>query len=156
MATGKYAPDDDMPMDDKNPIKVTKETLMKMMDFGQKMVDKEGTVKVDVEEGMSPEEKDKYMRDRGMREDTEGREKENARKMRKRLTDLRFDVADIEANISELRHLDNGDLTDQVSTMMKYSAGLYSVLSRAMKIVPVYVGEMNEAETTRKGKPDSA
>ena len=127
---GKYAPDADMPMDDKNPIKVTKETLMKMMDFGQKMVDKEGTAKPDVEESIE--------------EDTEGREKENARKMRKRLTDLRFDVADIEANIGELRHLDNGDLTDQVSTMMKYSAGLYSVLTRAMKIVPVY--EMNESE----------
>ena len=127
---GKYAPDADMPMDDKNPIKVTKETLMKMMDFGQKMLDKEGPVKADVEESIE--------------EDTEGREKENARKMRKRLTDLRFDVADIEANIGELRHLDNGDLTDQVSTMMKYSAGLYSVLTRAMKIVPVY--EMNESE----------
>ena len=127
---GKYAPDADMPMDDKNPIKVTKETLMKMMDFGQKMVDKEGTAKPDIAE------------------DTEGREKENARKMRKRLTDLRFDVADIEANIGELRHLDNGDLTDQVSTMMKYSAGLYSVLSRAMKIVPVY--EINEALGARQ------
>ena len=128
---GKYAPDADMPMDDKNPIKVTKETLMKMMDFGQKMLDKEGPVKADdVEESIE--------------EDTEGREKENARKMRKRLTDLRFNVADIEANIGELRHLDNGDLTDQVSTMMKYSAGLYSVLTRAMKIVPVY--EMNESE----------
>ena len=127
---GKYAPDADMPMDDKNPIKVTKETLMKMMDFGQKMVDKEGTAKPDIAE------------------DTEDREKENARKMRKRLTDLRFDVADIEANIGELRHLDNGDLTDQVSTMMKYSAGLYSVLSRAMKIVPVY--EINEALGARQ------
>jgi hypothetical protein len=127
---GKYAPDADMPMDNKNPIKVTKQTLMKMMDFGQKMLDKEGPVKADVEESIE--------------EDTEGREKENARKMRKRLTDLRFDVADIEANIGELRHLDNGDLTDQVSTMMKYSAGLYSVLTRAMKIVPVY--EMNESE----------
>ena len=127
---GKYAPDADMPMDNKNPIKVTKQTLMKMMDFGQKMLDKEGPVKADVEESIE--------------EDTEGREKENARKMRKRLTDLRFNVADIEANIGELRHLDNGDLTDQVSTMMKYSAGLYSVLTRAMKIVPVY--EMNEAE----------
>ena len=131
---GKYAPDADMPMDDKNPIKVTKETLMKMMDFGQKMVDKEGTAKPDVEESIE--------------EDTEGREKENARKMRKRLTDLRFNVADIEANIGELRHLDNGDLTDQVSTMMKYSAGLYSVLSRAMKIVPVY--EINEALGARQ------
>jgi hypothetical protein len=127
---GKYAPDADMPMDNKNPIKVTKQTLMKMMDFGQKMLDKEGPVKADVEESIE--------------EDTEGREKENARKMRKRLTDLRFNVADIEANIGELRHLDNGDLTDQVSTMMKYSAGLYSVLTRAMKIVPVY--EMNESE----------
>lgn len=142
--TGRYAPDDDMPMDDKNPVNVTKETLMKMMAFGQKMVDKEGTVKPDVEESMSPDEKDKYMRDRGMREDTAGREKENARKMRKRITDLRFDVADIEANIGELRHLDNGDLTDQIGTMMKYSAGLYAVLSRAMKIVPAY--KMNEAE----------
>ncbi len=28
---------------------------------------------------------------------------------------------------------------------MKYSEGLYAVLSRAMKIVPVYEGEMNEA-----------
>ena len=131
---GKYAPDADMPMDNKNPIKVTKQTLMKMMDFGQKMLDKEGPVKADVEESIE--------------EDTEGREKENARKMRKRLTDLRFDVADIEANIGELRHLDNGDLTDQVSTMMKYSAGLYSVLSRAMKIVPVY--EINEALGARQ------
>ena len=134
--TGKYAPDDDMPMDDKNPIKVTKETLMKMMDFGQKMVDKEGTVKPDVDVEVT--------------EDTEDREKENARKMRKRLTDLRFNVADIEANIGELRHLDNGDLTDQVSTMMKYSAGLYSVLTRAMKIVPVYEDAMNEALGARQ------
>ena len=131
---GKYAPDADMPQDNKNPTKVTKQTLMKMMDFGQKMLDKEGPVKADVEESIE--------------EDTEGREKENARKMRKRLTDLRFDVADIEANIGELRHLDNGDLTDQVSTMMKYSAGLYSVLTRAMKIVPVY--EINEALGARQ------
>lgn len=126
--TGRYAPDDDMPMDDKNPVNVTKETLMKMMAFGQKMVDKEGTVKVDVD----------------VKEDTEDSEKENARKMRKRITDLRFDIADIEANIGELRHLDNGDLTDQIGTMMKYSAGLYKVLSRAMKIVPVYEGILED------------
>ena len=127
---GRYAPDADMPQDNKTPIRVSKESLMKMMAFGQKMVDKEGTAKPDIAE------------------DTEDREKENARKMRKRLTDLRFDVADIEANIGELRHLDNGDLTDQVSTMMKYSAGLYSVLTRAMKIVPVY--EINEALGARQ------
>ena len=92
------------------------------------MVDKEGTVKVDVD----------------VKEDTEDSEKENARKMRKRITDLRFDIADIEANIGELRHLDNGDLTDQIGTMMKYSAGLYKVLSRAMKIVPVYEGILED------------
>ena len=121
---GKFIPD--MPQDNKNPIKLTKETLMKIMKKGQDLVNKEGTTRPDIAE------------------DTEDREKINAGKMRKRLTDLRFDVADIEANIGELRHLDNGDLTDQVSTMMKYSAGLYSVLTRAMKIVPVY--EMNESE----------
>ena len=48
---GKYAPDPDMPQDNKNPIKVTKESLMKMMAFGQKMVDKEGTVsQVDIDD----------------------------------------------------------------------------------------------------------
>ena len=76
---------------------------MKMMDFGQKMVDKEGTVKVDVEEDMSPEEKDKYMRDRGMREDAEDHEKVNAQTTRKRIADIRLCVADIEDNISQLR-----------------------------------------------------
>ena len=47
---GRYAPDDDMPQDNKNPIKISKESLMKMMAYGQKMVDKEGTVKVDIDE----------------------------------------------------------------------------------------------------------
>ena len=50
---GRYAPDEDMPQDNKNPIKVTKESLMKMMAYGQKMVDKEGTVKVDIDEDMN-------------------------------------------------------------------------------------------------------
>lgn len=50
---GRYAPDPDMPQDNKNPIKVTKESLMKMMAYGQKMVDKEGTVKVDIDEDMN-------------------------------------------------------------------------------------------------------
>lgn len=128
---GKHA-DPDMPQDNKNPIKVTKETLMKMMDFGQKMVDKEGTQRPDIAE------------------DTEDREKENAGKMRRRIADIRFMVADMEDQISELVHLDNGDLTDQINTMKKYSDGLYSVLSRAMKIVPVYEGEMNEALGARQ------
>jgi len=65
-------------------------------------------------------------------------EKENAIEMRKRIADIRFDVAEIEDKISQLSEKDNGDLTDQITTMMKYSDGLYAVLSRAMKIVPVY------------------
>ena len=50
---GRYAPDEDMPQDNKNPIKITKDSLMKMMAYGQKMVDKEGTVKVDIDEDMN-------------------------------------------------------------------------------------------------------
>jgi len=124
--TGRYAPDADMPQDNKNPIKVSKESLMKMMAFGQKMVDKEGTSKPDIAE------------------DTEDREKINAGKMRRRIADIRFMVADMEDQISELVHLDNGDLTDQINTMKKYSDGLYSVLSRAMQIVPVYEDQGDE------------
>jgi hypothetical protein len=128
---GKHA-DPDMPQDNKNPIKITKESLMKMLAYGQQMVDKEGTIKPDIAE------------------DTEDREKENAGKMRRRIADIRFMVADMEDQISELVHLDNGDLTDQISTMKKYSDGLYAVLSRAMKIVPVYEGELNEAPGARE------
>ena len=51
---GKYA-DPDMPQDNKNPIKVTKESLMKMMAYGQKMVDKEGTAKPDIQEADTAE-----------------------------------------------------------------------------------------------------
>jgi hypothetical protein len=131
---GEYA-DPDMPQDNKNPIKVTKESLMKMMAYGQKMVDKEGTTRPDIDVEVN---------------EAEDREKENAGKMRRRIADIRFMVADMEDQISELVHLDNGDLTDQISTMMKYSQGLYSVLSRAMKIVPVYEGELNEAPGARE------
>ena len=68
---GKYF-DPDMPQDNKNPIKVTKESLMKMMAFGQKMVDKEGTATPDIAE------------------DAEDYEKVNARQMRKRIADHTF------------------------------------------------------------------
>ena len=121
---GEYA-DPDMPQDNKNPIKITKESLMKMMAYGQKMVDKEGTSRPDIDVEVNEDDNDDY-------------EKVNARQIRKRIADIRFDVADIEDKISQLSEKDNGDLTDQISTMMKYSQGLYSVLSRAMKIVPVY------------------
>ena len=128
---GKYF-DPDMPQDNKNPIKITKESLMKMMAFGQQMVDKEGTVKVDIDE------------------DTADYEKVMARQVRKHIADIRFDVAEIEDKISQLAEKDNGDLTDQITTMKKYSDGLYAVLSRAMKIVPVYEGELNEAPGARE------
>ena len=124
--------DPELPQDNKNPIKVTKESLMKMMAYGQKMVDKEGTVKVDIDE------------------DTADYEKVMARQVRKHIADIRFDVAEIEDKISQLAEKDNGDLTDQITTMKKYSDGLYAVLSRAMKIVPVYEGELNEAPGARE------
>ena len=55
---GKYF-EPDMPQDNKNPIKVTKETLMKMMAYGQKMVDKEGTQRPDIAEDTEDREKEK-------------------------------------------------------------------------------------------------
>ncbi len=109
---GKYF-DPDMPQDNKNPIKITKESLMKMMAFGQQMVDKEGTVKVDIDE------------------DTADYEKVMARQVRKHIADIRFDVAEIEDKISQLAEKDNGDLTDQITTMKKYSDGLYAVLKQS-------------------------
>jgi hypothetical protein len=129
---GKYF-DPELPQDNKNPIKITKESLMKMMAYGQQMVDKEGTVKVDIDE-----------------DDTADYEKVMARQVRKHIADIRFDVAEIEDKISQLAEKDNGDLTDQITTMKKYSDGLYAVLSRAMKIVPVYEGELNEAPGARE------
>ena len=84
-------------------------------------------------------------------DDTADYEKVMARQVRKHIADIRFDVAEIEDKISQLAEKDNGDLTDQITTMKKYSDGLYAVLSRAMKIVPTYEDtdleedDMNEA-----------
>lgn len=127
---GKYF-DPDMPQDNKNPIKVTKESLMKMMAFGQKMVDKEGTVKPDVKEA-----------------DTADYEKVKARQMHNQLRIFIKDIATLNEKINEISDMDNGDLTDQISTMYKYIQGLYATAGRAQKIVPVYEGEMNEAIPT--------
>lgn len=126
---GKYF-DPDMPQDNKNPIKVTKESLMKMMAFGQKMVDKEGTVKVDIDE------------------DTADYEKVKARQMHNQLRIFIKDIATLNEKINEISDMDNGDLTDQISTMYKYIQGLYATAGRAQKIVPIYEGEMNEAIPT--------
>lgn len=84
-------------------------------------------------------------------DDTADYEKVNARQVRKHIADIRFDVAEIEDKISQLAEKDNGDLTDQITTMKKHSDGLYAVLSRAMSIVPTYEDadleedDMNEA-----------
>lgn len=84
-------------------------------------------------------------------DDTADYEKVMARQVRKHIADIRFDVAEIEDKISQLAEKDNGDLTDQITTMKKHSDGLYAVLSRAMSIVPTYEDadleedDMNEA-----------
>ncbi len=127
---GKYF-DPDMPQDNKNPIKITKESLMKMMAFGQQMVDKEGTVQPDIKE-----------------DDTADYEKVNARQMHKQLRTLIKDIAILNGKINEISDIDNGDLTDQITTMFKHVQGLYAVVGRAQKIVPIYEGEMNEAIPT--------
>jgi len=60
--------------------------------------------------------------------------------MQKRLQDLRYMVADMEDKISQISQRDNGDLTDQITTMDKLTTQLYLVLSRAISIVPTYEG----------------
>ena len=117
---GKYF-DPDLPQDNKNPIKITKESLMKMMAFGQQMVDKEGTVQPDIKE-----------------DDSFDREKMNAQKSRLLLKEIAYAIAEIEDSVDQLGLFDNGDLTDQISTLKKYSEGIYKAAHRAMKIVPVY------------------
>tara|TARA_B100001057_G_scaffold500913_1_gene618775 strand:+ start:1258 stop:2607 length:1350 start_codon:yes stop_codon:yes gene_type:complete len=180
---GKHA-EPDMPMDNKNPIKVTKETLMKMMAYGQKMVDKEGTVKPDLEEnglqrytgiekygkegfealqqagrdGANEKEKgaikDKYLKN-DIHEDVEDYEKVTARQMHKRLRTLIKDIAILNAKINELSDMDNGDLTDQISTMFKHVQGLYGVVGRAQKIVPVYEGYGSMVSPETKARIDA-
>ena len=129
---GKYF-DPDLPQDNKNPIKITKESLMKMMAFGQQMVDKEGTVQPDIKE-----------------DDSFDREKMNAQKSRLLLKEIAYAIAEIEDSVDQLGLFDNGDLTDQISTLKKYSEGIYKAAHRAMKIVPVYEGELNEAPGARE------
>ena len=129
---GKHA-DPDMPQDNKNPIKITKESLMKMLAYGQQMVDKEGTVQPDIKE-----------------DDTADYEKVNARRMIKQLREISEHRRMLENMIIKLADMnkDSGDLTDQLQTMFDLNTKLSGVLRRAMKIVPVYEGEMNEAIPT--------
>jgi len=168
---GRYAPDADMPQDNKNPIKVTKESLMKMMAYGQKMVDKEGTVKVDIDEDMNsvmakagkdkhgdtymkkaremaqkkgrkltPAERDslRNKHSKNRKEVKEDDERDIARQTQNQIRIIIKEIAKLNEKINELSDMDNGDLTDQLSTMFKHIQGLYAVASRAQKIVPIY------------------
>ena len=133
--TGKYAPDDDMPMDDKNPIKVTKETLMKMMDFGQKMVDKEGTVKPDVDVEVTEA------------ETTVKGKPYSAYKAKAQLRELSESRRMLENEIIKLGDLDNGDLTDQITTMFNANTKMSGAIRRAYAIIPEDPRDhMNESE----------
>jgi len=134
---GKYF-DPELPQDNKNPIKVSKESLMKMMAFGQQMVDKEGTQRPDVDVDVD------------VKEDVEDYEKANAKRMISQLREISEHRRMLENMIIKLADLnkDSGDLTDQLQTMFDLNTKFSGVLRRAMKIVPVYEGEMNEAIPT--------
>ena len=132
---GEYAPDADMPMDDKNPIKVTKETLMKMMDFGQKMVDKEGTVKPDVDVEVTEA------------ETTVKGKPYSAYKAKAQLRELSESRRMLENEIIKLGDLDNGDLTDQITTMFNANTKMSGAIRRAYAIIPEDPRDhMNESE----------
>ena len=117
---GRYAPDPDMPQDNKNPIKITKESLMKMMAFGQKMVDKEGTVKVDVKEAETTVKGKPY----------------SAYKAKAQLRELSESRRMLENEIIKLADLDNGDLTDQITTMFNANTKMSGAIRRAYSIIP--------------------
>ena len=128
---GRYAPDADTPQDNKTPIRVSKESLMKMMDFGQKMVDKEGTAKPDIAEAektVKGKPYSAYFAKAQLREISE------ARRM-------------LENEIIKLGDLDNGDLTDQLTTMFNANTKMSGAIRRAYAIIPEDPRDhMNEAE----------
>ena len=84
-------------------------------------------------------------------DDTADYEKVNARQMHKQLRMFVREIATLNDKINEISEIDNGDLTDQISTMYKHIQGLYATIGRAQKIVPVYEDsdleedDMNEA-----------
>ena len=128
---GKYAPDADMPMDNKNPIKVTKQTLMKMMDVGQKMLDKEGPARPDIAEAETTVKGKPYS---AYFAKAQLREISEARRM-------------LENEIIKLGDLDNGDLTDQITTMFNANTKMSGAIRRAYAIIPEDPRDhMNEAE----------
>jgi len=130
---GRYAPDPDMPQDNKNPIKITKDSLMKMMAFGQKMVDKEGTVKVDVKEAETTVKGKPY----------------SAYKAKAQLRELSESRRMLENEIIKLADLDNGDLTDQITTMFNANTKMSGAIRRAYSIIPEDPRDhMNEAIPT--------
>ena len=93
---------------------------------------------------------------KAMKEDEPDYEKVMARQMTKRLQDIRYMVADMEDKISQVAQKDNGDLTDQITTMDKLTTQLYLVLSRAISIVPTYEGKSPHKKGTAKYKKHMA
>ena len=91
--------------------------------------------------------KDKYNKKKKVTADIHEDEKDDARQMQNQLVILTRDLATFNEKINELSDMDNGDLTDQLATMYKHIQGLYAVIGRAKKIVPIYEG-MNEAIPT--------
>ena len=94
-----------------------------------------------------PRIKDKCNKKKKVTADIHEDEKDDARQMQNQLVILTRDLATFNEKINELSDMDNGDLTDQLATMYKHIQGLYAVIGRAKKIVPVYEG-MNEAIPT--------
>lgn len=87
-------------------------------------------------------------------EDTLDLEKESTANMLKLVQEIGYDMAEVEDKIDQLSKVDNGDLHDQISTMMKAHDALRSALSRAMKIVPRYESIKNEASFGEKPMED--
>ena len=139
---GRYAPDPDMPQDNKNPIKITKESLMKMMAFGQKMVDKEGTVQPDIKEAETTVKGKPY----------------SAAKAKAQLRVLSEARRMLENEIIKLADLDNGDLTDQLQTIFDANTKMSGAIRRASAIIPESVEESSFGDNSlaaRQMKTDS-
>ena len=124
---------------------------MKMMAYGQKMVDKEGTQRPDVDVDVDVKEAEDYHYATGERYSSPAdSEKANAKLMIKQIREISEHRRILENMIIKLAELNksSGDLTDQLQTMFDLNTKFSGVLRRAQKIVPVYEGEINEAIPT--------
>jgi hypothetical protein len=105
------------------------------MDFGQKMVDKEGTVKPDVDVEVTEA------------ETTVKGKPYSAYKAKAQLRELSESRRMLENEIIKLADLDNGDLTDQITTMFNANTKMSGAIRRAYAIIPEDPRDhMNESE----------